>query len=371
VQPPIPAGAATTRLRIALIASVRHGIREPHAGGLERHTADLATSLRRHGHDVVVYASGESDPDLGVVPICPTDSRLDLSPAARADVSMLSERFMVEHHAYLGLMLQLADSGVDVVHDNSLHHLPVAMAGSIGAPVVKVLHTPPTPWIESALPYRHPSTVLVSVSQANAARWQVPIDHVIHNGVDLDRFPMGPGAPGRALWSGRIVPEKAPHEALEAAHLADADLDLAGPIADEAYWHRRVEPLLDDRRRWLGHLGRDALAREIGASAVTVVTPAWDEPYGLVVAESLACGTPVAGYVRGALPELLDGDVGVLVPPGDVPALAAAIRDAARLDRTTCRARAEATASLDVMTAAYLDVYTAAVAAVAPSGKAR
>lgn len=161
-------------MKVALIASVRHGIREPHAGGLERHTADLATTLRRHGHDVVVYASAESDPALGVTPICPLDSGLDLSPAARQDVSMLSERFMAEHHAYLGLMLALSRSDVDVVHDNSLHYLPLAMAGSIPAPVVKVLHTPPTPWLEGALRYRHHSTVLVSVSQANADRWKVP-----------------------------------------------------------------------------------------------------------------------------------------------------------------------------------------------------
>lgn len=348
-------------MKIALIASVRHGIREPHAGGLERHTADLATALRRHGHEVAVYASGESDPALGVVPICPLDSRLDLSPAARQDVSMLSERFMAEHHAYLGLMLGLAHSDVDVVHDNSLHHLPLAMAGTIPAPLIKVLHTPPTPWLEGALRYRHPSTVLVSVSQANADRWRVPVDRVIHNGIDLDRFTLGPGGPGRAIWVGRMVPEKAPDQALQAAHLAGIDLDLAGPIADEGYWRTQVEPLLDDRRRWLGHLTGDDLARHVGASAVTMVTPVWEEPYGLVVAESLACGTPVAGYASGALPELVGPDVGVLVAPGDVGALAEAIGHVAALDRATCRRRAEETASLDRMTAAYLDVYAEAV----------
>lgn len=352
-------------MKVGLIASVRHGIREPHAGGLERHTADLATALRRRGHEVEVFASGESDPELGVTPICPTDSRLDLSPAARADVSMMSDRFMDEHHAYLGLMIALADSDVDVVHDNSLHYLPLAMAHSIPAPVVKVLHTPPTPWLESALRLRAPSTVLVSVSQANADRWEVPVDRVIHNGIDLDRFAAGPGQPGRAIWLGRIVPEKAPHQALQAAHLADVDLDLAGPIADGDYWRTRVQPLLDDRRRWLGHLVGADLAREVGRSAVTVVTPAWEEPYGLVVAESLACGTPVAGYAIGALPELVADDVGVLTPAGDVTALAAAIGRAAALDRTTCRQRAESLASLDRMTQEYLEVYEGALLAVA------
>jgi glycosyltransferase involved in cell wall biosynthesis len=335
-----------------------------------------------------------------VEPICRTASQLDLSPAARADVSMLSQRFMAEHHAYLGLMLRLAAAEVDVIHDNSLHHLPVAMAASVPAPLVKVLHTPPTPWLESALAHRHATTRLVSVSHANARLWEAAlggasadrpvvdrpvvdrsvvdrsvvdrpvvdrsvvdrsvVDHVVHNGVDVDRFRPGPGG-GPALWSGRLVPEKAPHLALQAAHLAGIDLDLVGPVdADPTYVRDHVRPLLDDRRRWLGHLDGDALARALGHARVAVVTPDWDEPYGLVVAEALACGTPVAGIGRGALPELLTDEVGVLAPPGDLGALAHAILAAGRLDRRACRDHAVATASLDRMADGYLAVYDAA-----------
>ena len=344
-------------MRIALIASVRHGLREPHAGGLERHTADLANTLRARGHDVTVFASADSDPDLGVEPICDEESKLDLSTAARQDVSMLSDRFLEEHHAYLHLMLRLQDDGFDVVHDNSLHYLPVALAKSIPTPVVKVLHTPPTPWLESALVRRSDNVSLISVSHANAGRWPMPVDGVIHNAVDTQAFrPLGPPHLD-AVWFGRIVPEKAPHLALEAAHDIDCELVLAGPVGDRNYYEAKVAPLLDDRRVHAGHLGRVQLAELVAASRVTVATPAWDEPYGLVVAESLACGTPVVGLARGALPELITPEIGVLVDGEDPARIGRAMLQAQRLDRSACRSWALENAHLDRMVDDYLDHY--------------
>ena len=362
---PVPVDGSP--LRIALIASLRHGLREPHAGGLERHTADLARTLRTMGHEVRLFASGDADPALGVEAICPRESRLDLSPAARRDVSMLSQRFMDEHHAFLDLMLRLSTADdVDIVHDNSLHHLPLAMAAMVRVPVVKVLHTPPTPWLEAAMSHASATVHLVSVSAANASAWPTTVHDIIHNGVDIDRFAAGPGG-GPALWSGRMVPEKAPHLALLAAHRADLPLDLAGPAADPGYVEEKVRPLLDGRRRWLGHLTADALADALGRASVAVVTPAWDEPYGLVVAEALACGTPVAGIARGALPELVPSEVGVLVPDGDPEAMTAALADAmrvaARLDRAACRAHATRTMTLEQMAADYVEVYRRCIAA--------
>lgn len=348
------------QMHIALIAGLRHGLREPMAGGLERHTADLAATLRARGHQVTVFASADADPDLAVEPICPRESLLDLSPGSRRDVSMLSERFMIEHDAYLGLMLRLADSPFDVIHDNSIHYLPPAMAAMTSRPLIKVLHTPPTPWLESALRHARDSVTVVSVSPTNARSWSLRIDAVVPNGVDLDVFRPGPGG-GPALWSGRLVPEKAPHLALLAAHAADTELDVVGPVGDQAYVDQKVTPLLDGRRRLLGHLRREDLATRLRHSSVAVATPMWEEPYGLVVAEALGCGTPVAGFASGALPWILDEDSGVLVESGDVDALADAIGRAARLDRRACRRRAESVASLETMREAYLDVYRAAL----------
>jgi glycosyltransferase involved in cell wall biosynthesis len=347
-------------LRIALVASARFPIREPFAGGLEAHTWSLARALGARGHRVELFAAPGSDPDLDVKEIAV--HRPTLSAAARSDVSMPDRRWMEEHHAYLRLMLDLAGDGgrrFDVVHNNSLHYLPVAMAPAVRAPVVTTLHTPPTPWLESAIQTHGPRTVtFTAVSAHTAAAWQPLVTgaRVIRNGVDTARWPCGPGGP-HLVWFGRIVPEKGPHLAVEAARKAGRSLRLAGPVGDRDYFERRLAPLLDEDITYVGHLDRRALAALVGTSAAALVTPRWDEPYGLVVAEALSCGTPVCGFDRGALGEILTGECGLLAPPDDVGALASLIDDATRLDRGAARERAERFCTLDAMADGYTSLY--------------
>lgn len=356
---PLPHGATdrTGALTIALIASARYPIRQPFAGGLEAHTWQLARSLGERGHRVHVYAGPDSDPGLDVRAF---RALPPLSRAARRDVSMPPEYFLAEHHAYLALMVSLAtDPAYDLVHNNSLHYLPIAMAASLRVPVLTTLHTPPTPWLESALAIDSGGdTHFAAVSDLTAAQWRgtLPVTTVIRNGVDLARWRPGPGG-GPPVWSGRLVREKGPDAAIRAARLAGTGLRLAGPCPDPGYFAEVIRPSLGDGIEYLGHLDHEALAELVGSAAVAVVSPCWEEPYGLVVAEALACGTPVAGFARGALPELLDDTVGVLVAPDDAAALAGAIVAASALDRGAARRWAEATCSVEVMVDGYERLY--------------
>jgi glycosyltransferase involved in cell wall biosynthesis len=349
--------------RIAVLASARFAIRRPFAGGLEAQTYHLAQTLRARGHDVVLYASADSDPGLHVSPLVPAETRLQLSEAARSDPSMVAEPFLEEHHAYLTAMLRLAASDVDVVHNHSLHYLPIAMAPALPVPVITTLHTPPTPWLESAiasLPSGSTNPTFVSVSAANARSWGQPdrIHAVIHNGIVVDDWPFRPAAGGEhVVWSGRLVPEKAPHLAIDAARQAGRDIVLAGPRSDERYWSAEIAPRLGAGAAYVGHLDTAELVALVGSARVALVTPVWEEPYGLVVAEALACGTSVAGFRRGALPELLTPECGALAAPDVVDELAASIDAAASLDRYACRARAERTCSIDAMAARYEALY--------------
>lgn len=348
-------------MRVGIIASARHPIREPFAGGLEMHTHALATGLRARGHEVTVFASGDSDPDLGVDPVCPVASRLDLSHAAETDPSMLSRRFMEEHHAYLHLLLRLPGQGFDVIQNSSLHYLPVAMAGSLPVPLVTTLHTPPTPWIESAIDTAPgPSNAtFISVSEHNATSWaRLPIEGIIPNGVDLRAWPYSAsGDPGLAIWTGRIVPEKGAHLAVEAAHAAGLRIQLAGP-ADPDYLHDEVVPRLGPADELLGHLTQAALAGAVGRAGVQLTTPCWDEPFGLVVTEALACGTPVAAFDRGAISEILTDDCGRLATPGDVGSLARAAQEALALDRSAGRRHVETHFTIEAMVDRYEQLYT-------------
>lgn len=344
-------------LRIALVAGVRYPIAEPFAGGMEAHTSSLAAELTRRGHDVTVFAGRGSDPGLGRLEIL-DDVGFAPSAAARADVSMPPEQFLREHHAYQRLMLRLGRANFfDVVHLNCLHYLPVAMADLLPRPPLLTLHTPPTAWLESAL---HGGRKIrpVAVSRSTARAWRPTLGDipVIGNGVDLDRWTPGPGGP-QAVWSGRLVPEKGAHLAIEAAAEAGIPLVLAGPASDPRYFHAQIKPRLGRGATWVGHLDHRELVALVGRSAVSVVTPCWEEPFGLVVAESLAVGTPVAAFDRGALSDLLTADSGQLAAPGDVSSLATAIRTAMRLDRRAARARAEQTCDVHHMVDAYLRIY--------------
>ena len=372
-------GRAPVSLRIALIAPCDHPIRQPFAGGLESLVWQLRRALVARGHAVTLFAAEGSDAsdDEHVLPA----GGWAPSRTAAGDVSMPAPGFMAAHHAYLRLLMSLAGprgDAFDVVHNHALHHLPVAMSPLVGPPMLTTLHTPPTPWLESAIELTRGDSgrgEFAAVSRFVARQWRVlragDEAHVVPNGVDLDTW--RPGTGGTSLvWSGRLVPEKAPHLAIEAAERAGLPLVLAGPVADHEYFNAMVRPRLGRDVSYAGHLATPDLVTLIGSSAAALVTPVWDEPYGLVVAEALACGTPVVAFARGGIPEVLHdpgtprngamGDessslVGRLVRPGDVEALARGALEAVALDRRKVRRHARQHLSLDRMVTAYELLY--------------
>lgn len=347
-------------MRIAFIGHHGAPIAPPFAGGMESLTWYLGSWLAQRGHDVTLYATpGSSVPGVEVIPL---DFGWQPGDIACRDVSMPEPAFMRAHHAYMSLLEQLQRQAghFDVVQIHCLHYIPVGLAGRVGAPTVLTLHCPPTPWLESALrvaagaaPY------LVGVSEANRASWSETVDvgEVILNGVDLERWSFAPRGGRAAIWSGRIVAEKAPHVAIEAARMAGLPLWLAGPISNQDYFDERVRPWLGAEVRYLGCLDHSDLRRRIGESAVLLQTPQWDEPFCLAAAEAIACGTPVAAFDRGGLREVVGADAGVLSPPDDPVALAAAARRALALPRDRVRGHAEAALSLDRVGNAYEALY--------------
>ena len=337
-----------------MIGSIRFSDGPPFAGGLEAISWQLAERLAARGHQVTVFGSR-----------APTGCRRwdvergwRCSDSARSDVSSAPEVVVEDHHGYLQIVGALSRTDeFDVVHNNSTHYLPLTSAALYTAPQLTTLHTPPTPWLESALRVADGEFgSIVSVSESNAAAWRQATGFepaVIRNGVDCAVWRPVPGVKRDAVWIGRIVPEKAPHLAIEAARVAGLRLHLAGPVHDSDYFDREVRPRLGRSAEYHGHLDTAGCARLVADAAVCLVTPVWPEPFGLVVAEALACGTPVAGFFVGALPELIDSRVGRLAPAQDVPALARAATEAQGLERQVVRAIALDQFDLERMTDEY------------------
>lgn len=358
-------------MRICVIGPARFPVAEPFAGGLEAFIHSLVMRLAKHGHEVTLFGAAGCDPNLPATLI--EAPKFRASELARADVGASPVGFIEEFHAYQSLIIELAENGrerFDVVLNCSIHPLPISASRLIPIPVLTSLHTPPTDLLESAIELRGEHASFVTVSEFMRRTWRQTVDaRVIRNGVDVDKWRFGAGG-GGAIWFGRLVHEKGVDAAITAAKLAGIPLTIAGPKHDPDYFDEHIAPHLGDHVRYLGHLRHDELNHAIGASAVALVTPRWDEPYGLVAAEALACGTPVVAFARGALPEIITPTTGRLVTANDTDALAAAIPQAASLDRAECRARAETFCSHERMTQAYEDRMAQLISEFADAGSA-
>lgn len=347
-------------MKIGIIAHLKHPIRSPFAGGLEAFTHDICKRLTARGHEVVLFASSKSDTELNLYPILNDDSYDDVT-GYREKKPNLSSEYMAEHYAYMELMQHIDTLDLDIIFNNSLHYVPVTMAGIVKTPMLTVLHTPPFFELKNAvrLERTNGNILYATVSARNAENWNSYTSEctVIQNGIDLQSWEFYAEPDGDyGIWFGRIHPDKGTHLAIQAAKIAGMPLKIAGGIADEKYFKTQIEPLLDDKIQYLGHKNHSELNILIGNAIVSLITPTWEEPFGLVIAESLACGTPIAGFAIGSLPYLVTKDTGTLAAPADVEALAAAITQASLKDRALCRNHAKSHFDVEKMINSYEDL---------------
>ncbi len=360
-------------MKIAIVGPAHYGIAEPFAGGLEAHTYNLAKGLRLFGHDVTVFAgprTARRPPNLRVHPIL--DQPIDFSQSARCDNAMPPGRCTREDNGYRRLIYTLDSSHFDIIHNNSLHYLVPGLDHLLDIPVVHTLHTPPFAWLRDAHVRRAQNNskgVVVAISQSLARQWNGLADLVILNGVPIPseaKHSSTLHARRQAIWVGRLVPEKAPHLAIDAARQAGFHINLYGPAQHKDYFSSKVEPRLGPTAQWHGHRDQDRLRAAMKQSNVGLVTPCWDEPFGLTTAEMSAIGLPVAGFDRGATREILTARTGRLARPNDVDHLAELMAETAVLKRSDCRSHAAAVLDEDLMVRRYEQLYERLIAN--PSG---
>ncbi len=374
-------------MRIALLAPLVSPIAPPYLGGAQALLADLAAGLARRGHSVTLYAadgsavSGVSTPQLGIDSSLLKPSRFSANPAPDGEDEAESGDWVqpdpdayLSDYAFLRAYRAIAAdaNSHDLVHSHA-YDVPAFSYSSIQPlPVMHTLHLPAQDagirevLAEIAPPHSTSPTRLVTVSHACAAGYApfCRIDAVIYNGLRIDQIPYGerPATSRYLLYAGRISPEKGVEDALEIAHGAARHLILAGGIYDQEYYDDRISPWLSRHPGACTYLGarprREVWELMAGAEAL-LVPSRWDEPFGLVAAEAQATGTPVVGYARGGLGEVVaDGETGWLVVPGDKEGAMDAVSRVGRLDRAACRARVKERFSLDAMLDAYLAWYS-------------
>lgn len=340
-------------MRIAQVSPLWESVPPKLYGGTERIVSYVTEELVRQGHDVTLFASGDSRTAARLEAICPQALRLNTGIFNRdAPMIMLQERAMG------------AAGDFDVIHSH-LDFLGFPLARRNAVPVVTTLHGRlDLPELEPVF-REYAEMPLVSISGAQRiplprANWQA----TIHHGLPRDLYSFHPQSEGYLAFLGRISPEKRPDHAIALAKLTGIPLRIAAKVdpADEQYYRREIEPLLDHPLiEFLGEIS-DAEKNDFVGNALALVCPYdWPEPFGLVLIEALACGTPVLAYRRGSIPEVIDHEVTGFVCE-TLTEMAEAVGQLSLIDRRRCRSAFEERFTADRMARDYVALYERLIA---------
>jgi glycosyltransferase involved in cell wall biosynthesis len=352
-----PAGTSERPRRIAMLAPPWIPVPPPGYGGIEEVVSLLTDALVERGHDVDLFCAPGSSSAAKVRPLLP-----------RAYPQSIERSLIEADHvalAFAALDGAAADGRpFDLVHDHC-GYTPLAMADRVATPLVHTVHGPFDD--ETSVYYSHHaakgSVVCISHSQAGMAPDGVTVAGVVHNPMDVDAWPVGMRKQDYLLWLGRFVAEKGPQRAILVARMTNRPLVLAGTVqpGQERFFANEIQPHIDGEQiRFVGEAG-GARKQQLFADAFAFLMPIrWPEPFGMVMVESLAAGTPVLAFDQGAAPEIVEsGRNGFVVQ--DEEEMAARVEAAGTIDPIECRRSAERFLP-DRVAARYETMYEAAIA---------
>jgi glycosyltransferase involved in cell wall biosynthesis len=330
-------------MRVAVIAPPWYPVPPTGYGGIEWVVSLLADGLTERGHQVTLFAPPGSE----------TGARLEPPLGKVPPEELIGDPWYEAAHT-----VSAYDRGgeFDILHD---HSGPVGV--SIGAmsdcPTVHTLHGPFTD--ETRMLYRRIARRhwFVAISESQRAMGPVNLRWagVVYNGIPMDRYPLREDKEDFLFFLGRADEEKAPHLAIEVARRAGRRLVMCVTTKNERernYWAEQVEPLLDEDVEVRGECNQDQKAALLTRALALLFPIQWPEPFGLVMTEAMACGTPVIAWRNGSVPEVVvDGETGFIV--SSVEEMAATIDRVHELDPAAMRARVEQRFSADAMVAGY------------------
>jgi len=332
-------------MRIALIAPPWTPIPPPLYGGIESVVHLLATGFQDEGHEVLLYATGDST--------CPVPRAHVLEEAEGYRIGMAVPELRHLMHAYDAVQ------DFDIVHDHSVVG-PIYSERFPGLKVVTTNHGPFNDELSDI--YRRTAHRVPLIAISNAQHEPVPdipIAKVIHHGVDVSMFPLGAGEGDYCMFLGRMSRDKGAHRASAAARKAGYPLRIAAKMREpweHEYYRSEVEPQLDDDIQYVGEVSHDDKLELLANARCLLVPIRWNEPFGMVMVEALACGTPVLAFPEGAAPEIVEhGKTGFLCE--DENEMADAIGRVDEIDRKDCRKSTEGYFSAKRMVREHLDLF--------------
>jgi glycosyltransferase involved in cell wall biosynthesis len=368
-------------LNIALVAPLVSPIAQPFIGGAQAFIHDYSIELARRGHKVTLFAAVGTK----IEPPLPEDAEVaarviyrevpvkpgELAPAdfnAPGGFRETDDNFFRQAALFQEIFLEInhSSSNFDIAHCMAYDWPVFAFSPLSKVPAVHTMHIGAIdPRINDQLRQTYQlkgRAYATTVSQACASTYDsfCPLDRVIYNAVDTRTIPFSEKSEGYLLFAGRMTPEKGPDLAIEIARRAGKKLLLAGGIYDREFYESKIAPQLvqDKNLEYLGQLRRAELFELMRQAEGVLFTSRWEEPFGLVLAESLAAGTPVLSWQRGAAPEIIEESrTGFLLPFADVAGAAEAVTRLPELSRADCRRSIEERFSWDKIVSEYEDYY--------------
>jgi len=335
-------------MRIAQVAPLWESVPPKLYGGTERVVSYLTEELTRLGHDITLFASGDSITAAKLEATCPQALRLNEGIFNRdAPVTLLMERAFGSAQHF------------DIIHSHvDFPAFPLARRSQ--TPVVSTIHgrLDLPELVPVYLEFLDQPMVSISDAQRQPLPWANWADTVYH-GLPRDLYKFHPKSNGYLAFLGRIASEKCPDQAIRIAKQVGMPLRIAAKVdpADRNYFHTEIEPLLDHPLiEFVGEIS-DAEKDEFLGGAYAMLAPYdWPEPFGLVLIEALACGTPVLAYRRGSIPEIIDDGVTGFVCE-TIDELTAAVEKVGTLDRSRCRQVFDQRFTVERMATDYLALY--------------
>jgi glycosyltransferase involved in cell wall biosynthesis len=344
-------------MRIAQVSPLYESVPPQRYGGTERVVSHLTDELVAQGHRVTLFASGDSKTRAELDAVCGRALRLD--PDCKDDVAwhlIMIERVARRAHEF------------DLIHFHLCHlHYPALRC--LGVPHVTTQHGRQDRRELEALYREFPDVPLISISDAQRmpvphARWITTIPH----GLPEDLYQSGAGDGGYFAFLGRISPEKRVDRAIAIATALGRRLRIAAKVdrADAQYFEREIRCLLDNPLvEFIGEIAEDEKGEFLGRADALLFPIDWPEPFGLVMIEALACGTPVVAFRGGSVPEIVDDGVTGFIVDNLEEAIDAAAR-VSTTDRRACREAFEQRFTTIRMTERYVDTYE--LLAASPAG---
>ena len=330
-------------IRVAVLSPISWRTPPRHYGPWESVVSVLTEVLVKKGLDVTLFATGDSQTSARLVAVSPRPYSEDPSVNAKvAECLHISEVFE-------------RSSEFDLIH-NHFDFLPLTYSKLTNTPVVTTIHGFSSPSILPVYKKYDAGAHYVAISEADRSP-QLDYVATIHHGIELAQFPFTESAGEYLLFFGRIHPEKGVYEAIQVARRAGLKLIIAGIIQDEDYYRSQVEPYLDGETvEYIGSVGPERRSDILGRALALLHLISFDEPFGLSLVESLACGTPIIAFGRGSIPEIVrHAETGYVVE--DIDQAVEAVAAARSLDRSTCRQDAETRFSSERMASDYIRVY--------------